>query len=170
MQIVSLLIFFTTFILIVFLGLFIFLTFYNKRARSTIDKFILQASGLRPTVFQNIKLRYTEKSGLKNYIYPNNHCDLYLFDNYLAIIRKQNFGFKIFFAPVMLTCDITTTKKIFDYLKIYKPNKIIFKQNIKGEIDIKLSDDTFKHYSIDITLKGLTTEQTNQLEKIKAFC
>ncbi len=170
MPIVSILTFFAIFIFIVLVGLHIFLTFYNKRSQTAIDKFIGQASGLRPTIFQNIKLRYSETSGLKTYIYPNNRCDLYLFDNYLAVIRRQDFVFKVFFAPILLTSDIPTTKNIFSYLDTYKPDRITFKQIVKGEVDIKLTDQASKHYTTNITLKGLTNEQTTQLEKIKNWC
>jgi hypothetical protein len=170
MPIISILIFFATFVFIVLVGLCIYLTFYNKRKQKATDKFISQANNLRPTVFQNIKLRYSESSGLKTYIYPSNLCDLYLFDNYLAIIRRQDFVFKVFFAPILITSDIATTKNIFNYLDTYKPDRITFKQIVKGEVDIKLTDMTYKHYVTDITLKGLTEEQTTQLEKIKNWC
>jgi len=170
MTIVSILAFFAIFFFIVLVGLCIFLTFYNKRTRTAIDKFIGQASGLRPTVFQNIELRYSETSGLKTYIYPNNRCDLYLFDNYLAIVRRQDFVFRVFFAPVLLTSDIATTKNIFNYLDTYKPDRIIFKQIVKGEVDINLTHPKYKHCKTDITFKGLSVEQTTQLEKIKNWC
>ncbi len=170
MPVVSILIFIAIFFFIVLVGLYIFLTFYNKRTRTAIDKFIGQASGLRPTIFENIKLRYSETSGLNTYLYPNNCCDLYLFDNYLAIVRRQNFIFKVFFAPVLLTSDIATTMIIFNYLDNYKPNRITFNQIVKGEVEIKLTHKTHKHYTADITLKGLTNEQITQLEKIKNWC
>lgn len=170
MPIVSILTFFAIFIFIVLVGLYIYLTFYNKRTRIAIDKFIAQASELRPTVIQNIKLRYWTTSGLRTQISPNNHCDLYLFDNCLAIVRRQDFIFNVFFAPVLLTSDIATTKSIFQYLDTYKPDRITIKQIVKGEIDIKLTDPTYKHYTTNITLKGLTSEQTTQLGKIKNWC
>lgn len=170
MPIVSIMTFFAIFIFIVLVGLYIFLTFYNKQSQTAIDKFIGQASGLRPTIFQNIKLRYSETSGLKTYIYPNNRCDLYLFDNYLAIVRRQDFVFKVFFVPILLTSDIASTKNNFNYLETYKPDRITFKQIVKGEVDIKLTDQANKHYTKNITLKGLTNEQTAQLEKIKNWC
>ena len=93
-----------------------------------------------------------------------------MFDNFLAIVRRQDFVFKVFFAPVLLTSDIATTKNIFNYLDTYKPDRITFKQIVKGEVDIKLTDPKYKHYKTDITLKGLTIEQTTQLEKIKNWC
>jgi len=167
MPIVSILTFFVIFIFIVLVGLYIFLNFHNKRTRTAINKFIGQTSGLRPTVFQNIKIRYSETSGLKTYIYPNNCCDLYLFDNNLAIVRTQDFVFKVFFAPILLTSDKKKKKNTFNYLHTYKPDRITFKQIVEGEVDIKLTDPIYKHYTTDITLKGLTNEQTTQLEKIK---
>jgi hypothetical protein len=167
MPVVSILIFIAIFFFIVLVGLYIFLTFHNKRTRTTIDKFIGQSSGLRPTIFENIKLRYSETSGLKTYLYPNNSCDLYLFDNYLAIVRRQNFIFKVFFAPILLTSDMTTTINIFNYLDSYKTDRITFNQIVNGEVEIKLTHKTQKHYKADITLKGLTNEQITQLEKIK---
>jgi hypothetical protein len=170
MPIASIVLFFTIIIVIVLVGLYIFYTIYNKRTQAVIDTFIGQASELKPTVFQNIKLRYTETSGLKTYIYPNNRCDLYLFDNCIAIVRRQDFIFKLLFPPILLTYDVATTKNIFNYLGTYKPDRITINQIVKGEIDIKLTDPTYKHYKTDITLKGLTIEQTTQLEKIKNWC
>jgi hypothetical protein len=170
MPVVSILILIAIFFFIVLVGLSIFLTFHNKRTLRTIDKFIRQASGLRQTIFENIKLRYSETSGLKTYLYPNNCCDLYLFENYLVVVRRQNFIFKVFFAPVLLTSDMTTTINIFNYLDSYKTDQITFNQIVKGEVDIKLIHKTHKHYTADITLKGLTNEQITQLEKIKKWC
>ena len=100
---------------------------------------------------------------------PNNFCDLYLFDNCLGIVRRQNFIFKIFFAPVLITPDIDQTKIIFDYLKAHKPRQIIFNRIIKGQIDIKAIDQTHKNTRLDITFKGLTEAQLNQLAKIKSW-
>jgi hypothetical protein len=170
MPIVSILIFIAIFFFIVLVGLYIFLTFYNKRTRTAIDKFIGQSSGLRPTIFENIKLRYSETSGLKTYLYPNNSCDLYLFDNYLAIVRRQNFIFKVFFAPILLTSYKGTTENIFNYLVTYKPDQITLKQIVKEEIDIQLTEPTYKYFKIYIKLKGLTNEQISQLEKIINWC
>ncbi len=170
MPIVSILIFFAISIFIILVGLYIFLTFYNKRSWAATDKFIRQASELGPTVFQNIKLRYWTTSGLKTRGLPNGRCDLYLFDNCLAIVRSQTFIFKIIYAPVLLTSDIAITKNRFNNLKTYKPDLVIFKQFVKGEIEIKLTDPIYRHYTIDIVFKGLTNEQIHQLDKIKSWC
>jgi hypothetical protein len=165
MPVVSLLIFFAISIFTILVGFYIFLIFYNRRSRAATDKFILQANKFNPTVFHNIQVRYWTTSGSWTRIWPNSRCDLYLFDNCLSIVRSQNFIFKMFFAPVLLTSDIAITKKTFNNLKTYKPDHVIFKQIVKGELDIKLTDPIYKHYTIIITFKGLTNEQIHQLEK-----
>jgi hypothetical protein len=170
MPIVSILTFIATFFFIFLVGLYIFFIFYNKQTKAIINKFIEQANELKPTVFQNINTRYWTTSGLKTSVYPNNHCDLYLFDNCLAIVRKQKFIFKVLFAPILLTSDIATIETMFDSINTYKPDRITFKQTVKGEIDIKLTDLIYKHYKIDMTFKELTNEQMNELEKIKKWC
>lgn len=170
MPIVSILTFFATFIFIALMGLYIYFTFYNRRTTTTTNKFLEHVNKLKPTVIQNIKMRYWTTSGLKTYVYPNNFCDLYLFDDCLAIIRRQNFIFKVFFNPILLTSDTMTTKKSFNYLDTYKPDNITFKQIVKGELDIKLTVLRYNHFKIEMTIKGLTNEQLRQLEKIKNWC
>lgn len=170
MPIVSILLFFTTFSLLIGVGLYIYFTLHNKRIRIVTEKFIRQVSELNPIVFQNIKISYSETGGQKKQLYINNRCNLYLFNNSLAIVRKQDFIFNVLFAPIVLTSDIVTTKQVFYYLDTYKPNQLIFKQTLKGEIDIKLTDPTYKHYVTEITLQGLTNEQLIQLDRIKNWC
>ncbi len=170
MPILSILTFLAAFSSFVLLVLYIYLSFYNKRSQLLIDNFLKQVSHVKPIFFQHIKIRYSETSGLKTYIFPNNYCDLYLFDNYLAIVRKQHFIFKVLFAPMVLSSNTDTTNSSFNHLKSYKPSQIVFKEVLKGEIDIKINDINNKQYTIDITLKGLTNEQLTQLDIIKNWC
>ena len=170
MPIVNFLTFVATFIFVVLVALYVYLTFYNKRTLGSINRFIAQSGALMPTVFQNVKLRYWTTNGVRTMISPNNHCDLYLFDNYLAIVRRQDFIFKVFFSPILLTSDLATTKSTFHYLDCYKPDHIAFNQLMEGQVDIKLKDPIYRHWKIDITFKELTTEQTKQLDKIKNWC
>jgi Ca2+/Na+ antiporter len=170
MPVINILTFFASFILIVLVALYIFLIFYNKRTRVTTDKFIKQASDLSPTVLKDIKLHYWISSGQRMQISPNNHCDLYLFNDCLAIIRRQDFIFKVLFAPVLFTSDLLSTKSNFNYLDCYKPDRINFNQFIKGQVDIKVQDPIYRHWKIDITFRELTSEQTKDLEKIKNWC
>jgi len=92
-----------------------------------------------------------------------------LFEDCLGIVRRQNFIYKVFFPPFLITTDIAKTKCVFDYLNVLKPEKVLFKQIIKGDVDIKLIDPIYKHYRIEITIKGLTNDQINQLNRIKSW-
>jgi hypothetical protein len=145
-------------------GCFIYLTVNNRRIRNMIDRFVNESMELQPVVLSNIKLRcwVTNK---KIYIYPNNRCDLYLFDDFLAIIRRQQSVFG--FIPILAASDIKSLEGKFKHFDIYKLEKLLIKQNIKDEVDLELSDLIYKHYKVEITLKELTSEQIGQLEKIK---
>jgi hypothetical protein len=167
MAVINILIFFASSILVFLLALYIYLVFYNRRTMELRDKFLKQAGKFNPTIIKNIKLRYWITIGLRTQTSPNNHCDLYLFDNCLAIVRRQDFIFKVLFAPVFLAADVLVTKSNFNFADIYKPDHVTFKQILKDEVDIKLTDPKYKHCTIEITFKGLTKEQINELERIK---
>ena len=167
---INILIFVVTF-WIVALGIIYFvLKYYNKKNLEATERFVSHSSEFKPALIQNIKLRYWTTSGRRTMISPNNLCDIYLFDNFLAIIRRQSFIFKVLFAPVLISPDITNTKNIFNYLTVYKPDRIIFNQVMKGQIEIKLKDPIYRGFKIDITLKELTKEQLTQLAEIRNWC
>ena len=169
MPVTNILIFFALFVAFVLATIFIFLLFFNKKTIVTINRFLSQTTVMKPKVIENIRLRYWTTKGQRTMLSPNNHCDLYLFDNYLGIVRRQNFIFKVFFAPVLITPDIEQTKIIFSYLKAHKPRQIVFNQITKDEIDIKVIDETRKNTRLDISFKGLTEDERNQLAKIKSW-
>ena len=169
MPVTNTLIFFVSFITIVLVAILIFLIYFHRKTKVEINRFLSQSIGLKPKTIRNIRLRYWTTIGGRTIGSPNNYCDLYLFDNFLGIVRRQNFIFKVSFAPVLITPDIEQTKIIFSYLKAHKPRQIIFNHITKDEIDIKAIDLTRKNARLDITFKGLTEEQRNQLAKIKSW-
>ena len=170
MPVINILMSVVTFLIVAFVITYFLVKYYNKKNLVTIERFVSQASGFKPAFLQNIKLRYWTTNGARTMTSPNNNCDIYLFDTFLAIVRRQNFIFKVFFAPVLITSDITSTKSIFSYLTVYKPDRVVFNEVMKGQIDIKIKDPIYRHYKIDITFKELTSEQLIQLGKIKNWC
>ena len=170
MPVINILIFVVTFSIVVLVIIYFLVKYYNKKNLAATEMFISHTSKFKPTLIENIKLRYWTTNGARTMISSNNYCDIYLFDNFLGIVRRQNFIFKVFFAPVLITPDITNTKNILRYLSVCKPDRVIFNQIIKNQIDIKLKDPIYKHYKIDIAFKGLTSEQLIQLDKIKDWC
>ncbi len=97
----------------------------------------------------------------------NSCCDLYLFDNCLAITRREHFIYTFLFAPILITSDVISAERMFDNIKIYNPDSIIFKEIVQGEIVIKVSDPLYTHYKIELTLRGMTKEQIGKLKRIE---
>ena len=170
MTAINILLFVVSFWIVALAVIYFLVKYYNKKNSIATERFVHQASEFKPVLFQNIKLRYWTTNGARTRISPNNNCDIYLFDNFLAIVRRQNFIFKVFFGPVLITSDIINTKNIFSYLTVYKPDRVFFNEVMKGQIDIKIQDPVYRHYKIDITFKELTSEQLTQLVKIKDWC
>ncbi len=75
----------------------------------------------------------------------------YLFNSYFAILRRQDFVFKVFFSPVLLTRNVVTIKNSFDHLKFYRPDHIGFYNLTKVQVAIKCKDPIYTHHKIDIT-------------------
>ena len=170
MTAINILIFVVSFWIVALAVIYFLVKYYNKKNLVAIEGFVSHSSEFKPVLLQNIKLRYWTTNGARTGISPNNNCDIYLFDTFLAIVRRQNFIFKVFFAPVLITSDITSTKSIFSYLTVYKPDRVVFNEVMKGQIDIKIKDPIYRHYKIDITFKELASEQLTQLVKIKDWC
>ena len=170
MPVINILILVVAFWIVALAIIYFLVKYYNKKNVVATERFASHSSEFKPVLFQNIKLRYWTSNGARTMISPNNNCDIYLFDNFLAIVRRQNFIFKVFFAPVLITSDIISIKSIFSYLTVYKPDRVIFNEVMKGQIDIKIKDPIYRHCKIDITFKELTSEQLNQLVKIKNWC
>lgn len=158
---------FGTYLLLLVSGMFVYLAFRNKKVTSHTERFISQVQALDSIVIENVRLRYWRKRGLKYFIDPTNRCDLYLFHNCLAVVRKKNNILKVCFAPILITSDIQSATTDFPYLYIYQPTLIRFKKIVEGEIDFIAKGTMYNSYAIDFSLKGLTKEQTAQLEKIK---
>lgn len=165
-----LILFYGFFIIIVLISVFVFVFFYNQRSKVALDKFILSTEDARSIFFENIKLSYRVDNKGRTQVYPNNQCNLLLFENQLAIVRRQYFIYKVLFPPILLTSDIAITQNTFNYIKSYKPEKIVFRQTRKGVVDINLRDSVYQNYRIYITFKELTDEQIKQLEVIKTWC
>lgn len=167
--------FYGVFILFSLTGTYIFIVFYNKRTKILIDQFALQTNTMRYDVFNNIKLRYWETRYYPNigdtrtYIYLNNTCDIYLFDNYFAIVRRQNFVFKVSFPPILISSQNSDAQNIFNYLDIYYPKRISFIKVKIGELDFNVVDSNNKYITVEITVKGLTQEQIERFEVLRQW-
>ncbi|PQJ12063.1 hypothetical protein CJD36_009755 [Flavipsychrobacter stenotrophus] len=148
-------------------GLSIFVAVCNRQTQRTIKKFTSLVHLLHPTVVSNVKLRYWTTNGGKSTISLNSRCDLYLFDNCLAVTRREHFIYTFSFAPILITSNKINAERMFDYIRIYNPYSIIFREIVQGEIVIKVSDPLYTHYKIELTLMGMTKEQIAKFKRIE---
>ena len=149
--------------------MYVFVIIYNKKALAQTDKFLSDTMALLPAMFANVKLRYLQTNGGKTQFSPNNYADVYLFQNYLAIVRRQHFVFKAFFPPVLITPDVAITKDPFSYLKTYLPVQVLFNES-KGQVSVKLKHPLYRSRKIDLTFKNLDSAQIKQLNVVKDWC
>jgi len=170
MSIVNILSFYLIMLIPMIIIAYILIRYNNRKTKPLTDRFINEIKLIEPVILRDIKLRYWISTEGRTTLSPNNNCDLYLFDKSLVIIRRQDFIFKVNFAPVLLTQDLEKAMINFGFLKCLKPNKIHFNQTIKGQIEIKVTDSNKKYNKkIDITLKQLTIEQLLQLDIINKW-
>jgi hypothetical protein len=93
---------------------------------------------------------------------------IYIFDNFLAIFRRQKFIFKIDFEPLLLSTNdyIKNELDLNNYLfKII--DKAIFTKYKDDKLILKLTDENFTHYKTEIILRNLTSEQIDKLKQIE---
>jgi hypothetical protein len=138
----------------------------HRKATKQITLF-KQTTSPDDAVMTNIKMKFIWTSGMKQIFSSITNCDIYLSDNYFTIVPFQTFPFKAFHKPILLVKEKSSVKKSLHFLNIFSPDKIIFKEVIKDEIEIQYHEDRNKYL---IRLKGLTTEDKNRLESIRNCC
>jgi hypothetical protein len=162
-----------TFALLALLPILLFLLinyfvilFRHKKAIKQITLF-KQKTNPDDLVMLDIKMKFIWTSGMKQYISFIKNCDIYLSDTYFIIIPFQTFPFKAYHKPILLTKEKSSLRSDFYFLNIFSPDKIIFKEVIKDEIEIQYHEN---HNKYQIRLKGLNTEDKNRLERIRDCC
>jgi hypothetical protein len=110
------------------------------------------------------------RSGYKLYTSINNSCDLYINENYIVIIRRQNLWFVFYFLPMVISNEVKAITINGDKKFVAnKPDKILIREYKSGEVIIYLSDSTYNQRKIELILRGLTIEQLSYLEIIKSW-
>lgn len=142
----------------------IYIAFQNKRTKPILKKFKKQSNDLKPMVLENVKLNYED---YRNKAASNSYGDLYMFEEFLVILRRQRFIFKIIYLPILITSNVIKAKNVFDYLQVYKLVGVNFNHIVKGQIEIKLLDSTKSAENVDLVFKRLTEEQMKEIAKIK---
>ncbi|MBK7888551.1 MAG: hypothetical protein IPJ86_15110 [Bacteroidetes bacterium] len=115
---------------------------------------------------KDIHLTYHVSNGSMMYPSINNSADIYLFDNFMILARRQNFIVQIDFKPTLISKDPIEIQQFLGLIDIDKIEKVS-EAIEKGEFKIHLTALHFNYYKTVLTLKGLTVEQLQQLSHIK---
>lgn len=97
---------------------------------------------------------------------------MYLFDQYLVIIRWQSWPFKIYEMPIcLLPQNAPASLWPFSYIFTTMAQKITFKQVLTKEIEFRFVYQNFMNVETEVvaTFKDLTPEQKLLLEPLKSW-
>jgi hypothetical protein len=168
MNSLTFLLFYGSFFLIVIIGLSIYSNFKNRKNRPKIISFINQTEYLKPSVLKDISIKYLDSNHYMTRSSPNGKCDLYIFDNFIAIIRRQKFIFTIEFEPLIIKAD-DYNKNVIDLNNyLFKTiDRAKFTKYKNDELIIKLKDENFTHFKTEITLRKLKGKHIDKLRPIE---
>ena len=168
MDLHTLIIFYGSFFSFLIVGIAIYSYLENKKSNSKINSFIKLTEKLNPIIFRALDVKYLDINHYKTRSSPLGKCVLYLFDKFLAIIRRQKFIFKFIFEPILI---INGNKKNdqFDYKKYITviPDKIVFTSYKTDELVIKFTDEKHEHFKTEIILRKPTSEQLLKFKSIE---
>lgn len=160
-------IFFSSFLLLWALLNYFTTLYLNNIALPVIKRFTEHISTINPIMYRDIKARYSEFNGdYMEIVFYGSSCDIYLFENYIVVVRRYKSLFRRHIEPIILTYSEKDAYKAFPYLNIFRPEKLLFKQIIKGEVEFRFTDFKRKYYRMELTLKALNPEQKAQLERV----
>jgi hypothetical protein len=164
--------FYGTFFLILIVVGYIAMITQNKLFKTYFEKFLVQTKHLECNVIRDIRMRQISRhvTGMgKEYLYLGDTADIYLFDNFMVLFRKQIFVVDLNFKPIIITCDTNNIGKQYSFGDICEPKKFLFRTTVKGEIIITLTNKNYKNSDTIITLKKLSSEQIKHLTKVKEW-
>lgn len=160
MNIIILVIFITVIPVIIFM-----VRHRNKSYQKALHALLYQTNHLPHIRIQNIRVSYLVENGSKQYPSINNTADIYVFNDFLIVYRRQNLVFKFHYKPYLV--GNATTSLNLPGVSSNKPDEIII--NSSSEIQIKVTDPVHKHYQTKLTLSGLSREEADHLLPIKQW-
>ncbi len=135
----------------------------HYRSKEEINSFKALSRVNSNVFFENIRAKLRITTGNKEYLNLVNSCDIHLSENYIVFILFQTFPWKLYHYPVLFAEKIEILNNI-GVSHRYKPEKIVFKEVVKDEVEIIYK---VMHQRRILRIKGLNQSQKQQLEKIK---
>lgn len=112
--------------------------------------------------FENVIIGYWFTNGHKHYPSISRPGDLFIFDDFILVVRKQKFLTFGWLIPLIIS---------FEDLKKHQPNtiesavakKFIYRDQQRKDVQIELRFVKFAHHAAVLSLKHLTDQQIAQL-------
>jgi hypothetical protein len=145
---------------------FLIIVFRNRRAKRQI-RLVKQRVNDNDIVMKGIKMKFIWTSRSKQYISFITNCDIYIVENFSAVVPFQIFPFKAYHEPILLTSNVNSLKRKFQSLDIFRPDKLTVRKDIRSEIQIEYHEN---HNNYQICLKELTVDDRNRLEILRNCC
>lgn len=124
----------------------------------------LLAAGNPLYVVNAARMKYKEDDGYKTRLWPGGTCDLYIFNEYAALVKKHNFLINFKSAPFVFGPHVPDSMQA--HKKILAEAKF---NEIKKEYGFILKDDIAPRYRYDVTLSQLSQEHINELNKVQLW-
>src|SRR5215204_4747989 len=129
---------------------------------------IVKATSLGGKQFLHIKeipMKYWLSNGNKHYPSINNTGDIFIFENFILIIRKQYLLTVSWLKPMVISFQ-NWSLVLGVPIESLTPKKFIYWEQKRMEVQIQLTDLRHNHITSTLSLHRLTAEQINE---IKAF-
>jgi hypothetical protein len=154
--------------LLIAASVFIYFKLKNRSSIPKISEFIIQTENLNPTVMKDVSIKYMDVNHYKTRISPYASCDIYLFDDFLAIIRRQRFIFTLLFEPkIIINKEIQNNPIDISNFNTSVADSFKFTNHKKDEIIIKYTDKRHSNFKTEIVLRKLTSQQVEKLKVIE---
>jgi hypothetical protein len=116
-------------------------------------------------LIKEVSIKYWFSNGNKHYPSINNTGDIFIFEDFILVTRKQHFFRVTLLKPIVISFK-NWSHELGSSVESLTPKKFIYWEQKRMEVQIQLVDPRYNHVASTLTLQQLTAEQINE---IKAF-
>jgi hypothetical protein len=157
-------------ILLIFVPLLLTLFYFSRVVSNrTVQLIIERARTLGRNEYYHFKelpVSYWLTSGNKHYPSINNIGEVFVYNDFILVLRKQRFLNSHWLKPLVVSHK-NVSNALGNSIESYTPKKFTYWELQRKEVQIQLADRKYSHISVVLTLKELTSEQINNLKSFE---
>jgi hypothetical protein len=138
----------------------------HYRSREEILNFKQMTLGKGDFAVDNLLMKFYRQSAYKSYWNLISGCNLQLSTDYLVIMPFQTFPFKAYHKPILFIKKLSPELMSLGISDCYKPDKIIFKQIMSKEIEIRYSE---KDNKFQLRIQNIPSEVKEKLAMLESW-